>query len=300
MKKGLLFIFALGAFVSTAIQAAAQPPTNSPPPKVLSIFREDVKASRTGAHEKLEGGYVAALRKANWPVFSIALTPVAGPNDAWFINAYDSFEAMEKDRHAIDKNAELSREFERLDALDAEFRTNQRGFVAFHREDLSYHPTIDLAQIRYFEIITLRARPGHDSEFTDAAKAIRAAFEKKNSPEDHFAIYQVEAGLPAGTYFVFIPMKSLREIDRNMSPENQQAFMKAFGESGFKKFEKLVADSVLSEETAIYAISPKMSYVSKEFAAAGGDFWKPSFAARPVAAKRPAAAPKPAEKKAQQ
>src|SRR5262249_26332939 len=298
MKKGLLFIFALGVFVSTALQAAAQPPTNSPPPKVLSIFREDVKASRTGAHEKVEAGYVAALRKANWPVFSIALTPVAGPNDAWFINAYDSFEAMEKDRRAIDKNAELSREFERLDALDAEFRTNQRGFVAFFREDLSYHPTIDLAQIRYFEIITLRARPGHDSEFTEAAKAIRAAFEKKNSPEDHYAIFQVEAGLPAGTYFVFIPMKSLREIDRNMSPENQQAFMKAFGESGFKKFEKLVADSVLSEEVAIYAISPKMSYVSKEFAAAGGDFWKPSLAARPVGVKKPA--PKMAEKKAQQ
>src|SRR5438128_6871904 len=208
MKKCSLLAFAICVFVSTALQAGAQPPTNTPPPKVLSVFREDVKASRTGAHEKLEGGYVAALRKANWPVFSIALTPVAGPNDAWFMNAYDSFEAMEKDRAAMDKNAELSREFERLDALDAEFRTNQRGFVAVFREDLSYRPTIDLAQIRYFEIITLRARPGHDSEFTDAAKAIRAAFEKRNSPEDHYAIFQVEAGLPAGTYFVFIPMQS--------------------------------------------------------------------------------------------
>src|SRR6266852_5741001 len=154
MRKNLLLVFAVCVFVSTGFQAAAQQPTNTPPPKVLSIFREDVKASKGAAHEKLEAGYVAALRKANWSVFSIALTPIAGPSDAWFLTGYDSFEAWEKDRQATDKNAELSREFERLDALDAEFRTNQRTFVAVLREDVSYHPNVDLAQVRYFEIIT--------------------------------------------------------------------------------------------------------------------------------------------------
>src|SRR5713226_7217820 len=165
MKKSLLFAFAVCVFISAPLQAAGQQPTNTPPPKVLSIFREDVKASRTSAHEKLEAGYVAALRKANWPVYGIALTPVAGPSDAWFMTGYDSFEAWEKGRQATDKNAELSREFERLDSLDAEFRTNHRGFVAVLRDDLIYHPNVDLAQVRYFEIITLRIRPGHNSEF---------------------------------------------------------------------------------------------------------------------------------------
>src|SRR5881296_3158009 len=150
MKKTLLFVFAVFVFASTSFQAAAQQPMNTSPPKVLAVFREDVKASRNGAHEKLEAGYVAALRKANWPVYGIALTPVAGPNDAWFTTGYDSFEAWENDRRASDKNAELSREFERLDALDAEFRTNQRSFVALLREDLSYHPNIDLAHVHYF------------------------------------------------------------------------------------------------------------------------------------------------------
>jgi hypothetical protein len=294
MKKSLLF--AVCVFALTAIPAAAQPPTNSPPPKVLSIFREDVKASRSGAHEKLEAGYVAAQRKANWPVYSIAITSVAGPNDAWFMTGYDSFEAMEKDRKALDKNAELSREFERLDALDAEFRTNQRGIVAVFREDLSYHPTIDLAQVRYFQIITLRTKPGHEMDFDEAAKMFRAGYEKKNSPDDHYALYQVVAGLQGGTVFVFVPLKSLKEIDVAMKPENQQAFVKAID---FKKLEKLIGESVLSEESAIYAISPKMSYVSKEFAAAGGEFWKPKPVARPAVAKKPAASDKIAEKKPQ-
>jgi len=293
MKKSLLCTLAVFVFATTAHQAAGQQPTNTAPPKVLSIFREEVKASKNGAHEKLEAGYVAALRKANWPVPSIALTPVAGPNDAWFISAYDSFEAWEKDRQATDKNAELSREFERLDNLDAEFRTNQRSFVAVLRDDVSYHPNVDLAQVRYFEIITLRVRPGHDSDFEELAKMIHTAFEKKNSPTDHFAIYQVTAGLPGGTFFVFLPMKSLKEVDTNMKPENQQAFMKALGD--FKKLEKLTGESLLSEESAIYAINPRMSYVSKEFAAAGGDFWKPKPMPKP-AARKPAVAAKPAEK----
>jgi hypothetical protein len=293
MKKSLLFTLAVFVLASTAHQAAGQQPTNTSPPKVLSVFREEVKASKNGAHEKLEAGYVAALRKANWPVYGITLTPVAGPNDAWFTTGYDSFEAWEKDRQATDKNAELGREFERLDNLDAEFRTNQRSFVAVLRDDMSYHPNVDLAQVRYFEIITLRVRPGHDSDFEELAKMIHAAFEKKNSPTDHFAIYQVMAGLPGGTFFVFLPMKSLKEVDANMRPENQQAFMKALGD--FKKLEKLTGESVLSEEDAIYAINPRMSYVSKEFAAAGGDFWKPKPMAKP-AAKKPAVAAKPAEK----
>ena len=71
MRKSLLFVFAICLFVSATLEARAQA---GPPPKVLSIFREEVKAARGSAHEKLEARYVAAFQKAKWPVYSLAMT----------------------------------------------------------------------------------------------------------------------------------------------------------------------------------------------------------------------------------
>jgi hypothetical protein len=296
MKKSLFFLLAISLLVSTALDVAAQQPTNTQPPKVLRIFREDVKASRNDAHAELEAGYVRALQKANWPVYGLGMTSMAGPNDAWFLTGYPSFEAMENDDRNIEKNPELVKEFARLDAADAEFRTNQRGILALLREDLSYNAATDLAQVRYFEVITLRARPGHDGEVVEAARIIRAANEKANRG-NHYSVYQVMSGLADGTYLVFIPLKSLKDLDDFMKPESRKAMAAAFGEENGKKLDKLFSDGVLSSESSLYAISPKMSYVSKEFAAANPAFWSPKemVMAKTSAARKPA--PKTTAKK---
>jgi hypothetical protein len=272
MKKNLLFLFAICLFVLTALEASAQPPPNAPP-KVLSIFREDVKASRGAAHADLETGYVRALQKAGWPTYSLAISAIAGPNDAWFITAYESYAAMEKDRMAMDKNADLMKEFERLDSLDAEFRTNQRGILAVLDEGLSYNPGVNIPQMRYFVVNTVRVRPGHDEEYAEARKILLEALKKANL-DQHSSVYRVTAGMPNGTYLIFTPRKSLSEMDPN--PEMAKALQAAMGDENRKKRLKLLSDSVITSEVSIYAFSPKMSYVSKEFAKAGGeDFWSP-------------------------
>jgi len=48
MRKSLMILFATCLLAAFASQALAQTP---PPPKVLTIFREDVKAARGSAHE---------------------------------------------------------------------------------------------------------------------------------------------------------------------------------------------------------------------------------------------------------
>lgn len=299
MKRHSLLLTGFLILLLPAI-AAAQTATN-PPPKVLSIFREDIKPGRGAAHEKLEVGYVRALEKANHPTYSLAITAIAGASDAWFISAYDSFEAYEKDRNAIAKNTALITEFDRLDERDAEFRTSQRRIVAVHRDDLSYRPNIDVPTMRYFEIITVRARPGHEGQLIEAAKLIRAASEKANR-DTHHVIYQVVAGMQSGTFLVFVPMKSLKEIDTAMDPKNQMAMNAAMGAENGKKVEQLLGDAVAINETTIYAFNPMMSYVSKEFAARDGSFWnsKEVIAAKRGPARKLAAAkvaPKPPETK---
>lgn len=295
MKKSLLFVFAMCVFLSTTLQAAAQQSAPMGPPKVLFIFREEIKAGRGAAHEKLETGYVRAFQKAKWPVYSLAMTASMGGTDAWFISTYDSFAALEKDRQNMDKNAQLAADFERLDGLDAEFRTGQRSIVCALNEGLTIGGDFDVSQMRYFSVNTVRVRPGHDQEYQEARKMLMEAVKKAN-PNAHSVVYSVTAGMPNGTYLVFTPRKSLAEMDPN--PAMAKAVQDALGEGNAKKRQKLLADSVISTETSIYAFSPRMSYVPKEWAKTGGDFWtpKPPPPPKPVA-KKPAEGDKPAEKK---
>lgn len=291
MKKGLLFVFAICVFVSTALQATAQQPMG--PPRVLSIFREEIKAGRGAAHQNLEAGYVRALQRAKWPVYSLAMTPAMGGTDAWFMTAYDSFATLEKDRQNSEKNAQMSADFDRLDALDADFRTGQRNIVCVLNEALSYGGDFDVSQMRYFSVLTVRVRPGHEQDYQEARKILVEAVMKAN-PKAHSVLYSVSAGMPNGTYLIFTPRKSLAELDPN--PAIAKAVQDAMGEDNSKKRQKLLADSVISSETSIYGFSPKMSYVPKEWAKTGGEFWTPKVATR-VAAKKPAGQEKPAEKK---
>jgi len=295
MKKSLLFVFAMCVFLSTTLQAAAQQPAPMGPPKVLSIFREEIKAGRGAAHEKLETGYVRAFQKAKWPVNYLAMTIVAGGTDEWFVSAYDSFAAMEKDRQDTQKNAQLTADFERLDGMDAEFRTGQRSIICVLNEALTYGGNFDVSQMRYFSVTTVRVRPGHDQEYQEARRLIAEAVKKAN-PNAHSVLYSVTAGMPGGTYLIFTPRKSLAELDPN--PAVGRAVQEALGEENATKRQKLLADSVISTETSIYAFSPRMSYVSKEWVKTGGEYWapKPPPPPKPVA-KKPVEGEKPAEKK---
>jgi hypothetical protein len=285
MRKSLLFLFAIGFLVSATLEARAQ----TGPPKVLSIFREEVKAARGSAHEKLEAGYVRAFQKAKWPVYSLAMTAAMGGTDAWFMTAYDSFAALDKDRQNFDKASQLTADFERLDAMDAEFRTGQRNFVCVLNEELTYGGNFDVSQMRYFSVNTVRVRPGHDEEYREARGILVDALKKANA-NTHSVVFAIAAGMPNGTYLVFTPRKSLAELDPN--PTVGKAVQDAMGADNAKKRQKLLADSVISTETSIYAFSPRMSYVPKEWVKTGGDFWAPKPPPRPAAAKKPADAEK--------
>lgn len=294
MKKSLLVVFAVCVFLSTAVQAPAQQAPPIGPPKVLSMFREDIKPGRGAVHENVETGYVRAMQKAKWPVYYLAMTPVYGGTDAWFVTAYDSFAALQKDRDSAAKNAQLTADTDRMDVLDAEFRTGQRSIVCVLNEELSYGKPIDISQMRFFSITTVRVRPGHDDEYREARKILVDALKKANA-DTNTSFYAVTAGMPGGTYMIFTPRKSLAELDPN--PPMGKAVQDAMGESNTKKRQKLIADSVTGTDISIYAISAKMSYVPKEWAKTGGEFWAPK--PRPVVAKKPAPAEKPAEKKGQ-
>ena len=96
----------------------------------------------------------------------------------------------------------------------------------------------------------------------------------------HFAIYQVVSGMPGPTYLIFIPMKALEEADLAQE-SHKKPYQDALGEEGRQHLREFTRAGILSVESALFALSPKMSYPSKEVIAADPKFWAPKGASAP-------------------
>jgi hypothetical protein len=287
MKK--LVSLAPLAFLIGVLPAVAQPAASSAPPKILQIFREEVKVGKTAAHQKVEVGWPKAFAQAKWPTYYLAATSMTGPSEAWYITGYASYAAYETDQQNLEKASALFAETQRLSALDGELLTQGRGMLASFRDDLSYNTGVNLAKMRYFTISVARVRPGHDAEFVEARKTVKTAHEKAGLP-DGAAIYQVTAGAPAGTYLVLVARASLEELDRSDAIHGDAYRQALGGEAGQKRLAELQSSALLSTESNHFAFSPAMSYASPQMIAGDPAFWSP----KPAAAMKPAAATKPA------
>lgn len=277
-KKTLCLSAATSLLITGAAWAQAPAPA-----KYIRIFREEVKVGKGAAHEKFEVSYPQAFAKASWPRHYIAMTSISGPGEAWFIEGHDSMASIEQDTQATEKNAALQAELEGLSARDAEFISGLRTIVARYREDLSYRASPpNLAKARYMWVYTDRVHRGHGNDYEQSVKMDVAAFEKANITNERWACYQVVMGAPVGTYLYFGPLTSLAEADI----DNSKAYDEAMGEDNRGRYRQITRDAVISSESQVFAFSPKMSYVSKEFAAVDPDYWTP----KPLAAKVPAKA----------
>ncbi|HXU36447.1 MAG TPA: hypothetical protein VN937_08795 [Blastocatellia bacterium] len=258
--------------------------SQSTPPKVIQITHEDIKPGRETEHERLEAAYVAAFRRAEWPVHHLGMTSVSGSSSAWFLSSYASFEDFEAVQQKLSKDPQMLREFDRLSALDAEFRTAQRDIVAEYREDLSNEPMINISLQRYMTIKTVRVRPGHEADFEEVRRIVKSGYRKANVDE-HSIVYHVVAGEMDGTYLIFYPMKSLAEAyaGRDIYGTSIQY---AFDEQVTKRVRELASAAILSTETGVFAFNPTLSYVSHEFAAGDPMFWTP----KPMTTKKRTAA----------
>src|SRR5947209_1660340 len=211
MRKLLLCLCALLLPVALMAQEAPQVP------KYLQIIREEVKIGKGAAHEKYEASWTQAMLRAKYTTHMLAMTSVTGASEALVIAGYDSLGAYEADMKMMDSSPAMSSVMNQYSPGDAEYVSNGRTQIARFREDLSYNVNIRLGEMRYFQIRTVRVRPGHDDEYVEVRKLINSAREKSNSPV-HSAVFQVITGAPNGTYLVFTPIKSLADADPVGSP----------------------------------------------------------------------------------
>jgi hypothetical protein len=284
MRIKIVLAVVVCLFVFATVSAIAQ--EASPVPKVLQIFREEVKPGKALAHAQHEAGWPRAFAKANWQTHYLALTSITGPSEAWYVTPFESLEAWEKDTRASDANEALSAELAALSTADGEMLSSVRSIVAVHRPELSYGPAAVIPKMRYFGVTTTRVKPGQMSTFIEATNYMLDAHKKVDMKES-WATFEVVAGAPSGTFLTIFPVESLKDVDANREMHNK-GYRDAVAEVSRNRWGQLVGESVQMQETNYFSFSPKMSFVSKEFIAADPEYWTP----KEVVATKPGKKPK--------
>ncbi len=275
------------AVIATLMPAWAEDPGTHPPPNYIQIYREMVKPGKGPAHEKLEANWPKAFKSAKMNNYYVGMAAITGPSEAWFISGYPSMEAWEQETKAEEANPTLNSELNRLQGIDGDLLDSTRSVVAKYRPDLSYGANINLGAYRYFYVTTVRVKPGTAPKFVEARKMVKAAHEQAKMT-DGFAIFEVVSGMPTPTYLLFIPLKSLKDVDEFPKMHESAAYKEAMGgEQGDAKMAEYAAASIMNIESSIFAFNPKMSNASPQMASADAEFWNP----KPVMA---STKPKPA------
>lgn len=296
MKRLFPILATLCLSLFCTILAAAQAPPPAAPPPLLLITREDIKPGKMAEHTQEALANVRVMAKANaaitnkdWRNYRIGMSPIAGNvNEVTYITAYASFADMENRAKEVSRLSAGPMKADYDGLPDRELHALQMDVIAGFRPDLSYGiGNVDAAQARYMVITTLRLKPGHEDEYWDGVKNYVFAARDKTALKTvaSYAVYQVRGGLPASTYLIIRPLKSLAEIDA--APAS--LVRPAMSEEGRKKMDEISDRTMLLSSTIYYAFDPRISLVSPEFAArdkATTAFWitNPAPAATTTAA----------------
>lgn len=303
MKRSLLIFLVLVVVSACSAVVAQTAPAPHGPPKVLYLVREDIKPGMMPAHNKHSASFATIFGKLQTPNYRIALVPLAGSeNEVVYLTGADTFAQLEGMLQATDKKmgaatGAIRTDLTRLQGEAPQLHAAMRDMLAIYRPELSFNPGVVLPQMRYFNMTTVRLRPGKDAAYAEyIQKVVNVAREKAKVDNVHLAVFQVISGTGGGTYLIFRPMKSLGELDDPAAMRVRAAM----SDDMRKDADKAYNDAVMSSDTATYWLTPEMSYVEKEFAALDPSFWnaKPEpVATKPKPRKRtpkPAAATPPA------
>lgn len=255
---------------SAMMEAQQAAPTSTP--QVLVIYREEVRPGRGAAHAANEAAWAAAFMKANAPQQWLGMTTVAGPTEAWFLSAYPSYAAFQASEDAMEAHATLAAEGDRFSAQDGDLVNRTSTIVAGYRPALSYQPEVKLPEMRYMQVDIVRVKAGHDRDFRAAWRQIAEAHTKA-AMDEHWAVYEVDAGATDLTFYFFYPRKSLAEIDKSGPMHAADAYRDAVGENGRLEQREMFQRSQESSQTLIFKIRPAMSVLTKAWIDGDPGFW---------------------------
>lgn len=272
MKKRFPLLLAAVCLLAS-LNSLAQQAAPAGPPNVLQIFREEVKAGHRGAYLQSAAAWPVAFRKANFPGHYIGLRPMTGNNEFWYLAGNESLTSIGAEDQFIENHATLGAELDALSAADGQHMQNTRSMHAEYQPELSYNPNFSVGKARVWNIITTRIRPGRNAEYVKMMKGLKAAHEKAGMSE-HYLVYAVNAGAPAGTYLMFIPAESAAQMDA-LGEEHSKKLQAQWTDEDRAAMAKTNSEIVMFSESNYFAVVPAISYPRESTVAADPAFWTP-------------------------
>ena len=242
MHKISPILLGLSLAVAGALPAASQDqPMSASAPKYLQVTVEYTKPGKGGmAHDKTEGAFVQAMRKAKFPLHYTAYNAISGRARAIYLGAFNSFDEWQQANKIYDAPAVAS-EFERINVADGELLNEAHTLIFSSDAELSYHSKTPGPQNRYLEADIVQVRPGHGKDFEDLMKLYMAAFDKAGTTQ-HWGAYRMEYGESIGEYVFFTASNSEAEIDQRFSEDPKIGA--ALSDDDKKKIRELRAASI--------------------------------------------------------
>lgn len=297
MRRAILAAAAVLSFVAPTL---AQERPAGGPPLVLVVGREEIKPGMMATHDKVAASFQEIARKANAQNYWIGVKPVTGDDNAiLYFEAYDSFAAYESARNTFDQavaaSTTLKAQLERV-GMQGDVHNNQRTAIYRLRADLSYKPRTmeEVARARYVTVTAVRTKMGRIADYADWVKELNAAREKAGA-DVHSTVYQSVSGASAGTFLILNAHRSLKEWDEfgaRMTEMNKAIEAALGGEEVVKRRRVAYSEAVVDSFSTLFAMEPRLSRPSDEFAAYDAAFWKPA----PATTKALASQKEPAKK----
>ena len=264
------FCLLLGACTLSGFAQQAQA---APPPAVLQIYRDPVKPSKMAEYSRLESEAAQACARAStWPY--LAIQSITGPQEVWFISGFDSYAAMERSADPFARNAALSAELNRLLEAKASLVAEPRAVYAHYRDDLSSNAGLVQPRTRFFTVTLVTVRPGHEREYEEVHRTLKAARQKAGTA-DNRVVYQIVSGMPRNVYLIFSTHQSLRNAGAALDPAVDD-YSADVDDSTRSRLDEYMRVSALSSETWLFSVSPAMSNPAGEWIADDPEFWRSS------------------------
>lgn len=107
------------------------------PPNILQIFRESLKPGSEAAYQTIEDETARLCVVLECPHPHVAIAPLAGPKEVWWLNAFESEAARQRVVDAYVQNLPLMAALDRSSRLKAAITGTPIDVLARYRPDLS-------------------------------------------------------------------------------------------------------------------------------------------------------------------
>lgn len=266
MRKAISLALAM-MFLGTII-AWAQ--STTPAPKILMITRTNLKEGKAMQYQGLDKQVRQLVHKNDPNLTWITATAFTGQDNEetyfQFANTYAEIEQMDtafgKAAGTLFANADFNQTV-------AQSQDSGRNVIARLREDLSYNADkFDPANATFWYVSYRRTKPGVGAQMASIRKDILAELKTANY-DDHWLVYEVEYGMPTTTYVVVKDLKSMADLDNDLS----KSYESAVPTNLRQQFASWVKENGIFSENVIYRVKPELSHPAQSLVAANPSFW---------------------------